>query len=251
MTKLVTKEYWEEYYSGSTTTKLEVSRICSVYDSFWEILVMNNSNLEKKSIIEIGGYPGRYLAYLAAKFELVPTCLDFNSDKSKIDATMAQFDIENYTVIQADLFDHSPKEQYDIVISNGFVEHFKNFDTVMDKHIKYLKRGGTMLMMIPNMRGYIKWYKTFVDKPNLQIHNLECMSLNVFSDFGKRHNLEVLHLGYFGSFPFNVHQKLNGIQSLVYNIHRIVFKKLFNRFLTLRPNALLSSSIIAIYKNGR
>lgn len=38
------------------------------------------SNQPPETIIEIGAYPGRFLAYLSSKYSLEATVLDFNSD---------------------------------------------------------------------------------------------------------------------------------------------------------------------------
>ena len=51
-------------------------------------------------------------------------------------------------------------------------KHFENFDEVLDKHSSYLKKGGTMFILVPNMRNYVKYYKKAVDNDNLKIHNL-------------------------------------------------------------------------------
>ena len=98
MTKLTTQDYWETYYKQSTAQRKQIELVVSKYDRFWD-LVVNNNAITPKSIIEIGGYPGRYLAYLASKYNLTPTSLDFNSDKTIIQESFKAFGIENYDII--------------------------------------------------------------------------------------------------------------------------------------------------------
>ena len=99
--KLTSKQYWEEYYKKTQTSKDKISRIASEYDLLWELLIQENSAIPPKTILEIGGYPGRFLAYLADKFNLVPTCLDYNSDRSKIEECMDVFGVKEYEIIQS------------------------------------------------------------------------------------------------------------------------------------------------------
>lgn len=248
MNELTDKVYWEKYYSGGEVQKSQIEAVVSEFDPFWDFLIKNNDVNPPKSIIEIGGYPGRYLAYLSNKYNLEPTSLDYNSDRFKIDEVMKIFHISDYHVIQADIFNHVPEKQYDIVISNGFVEHFEDYDTILDKHAKYLKPGGTLFVLVPNMRNYIKYYKKLVDNENLKIHNLKSMRKKVFYDFGVRNNLKLLKLEYYGGFPFSVHQELNVIQKVIFKVHRIAFKFFLNKFLIKNPSKFFSSTLIAIYK---
>lgn len=248
MGNLTDQAYWENYYSRAKPQKSQIESVVSEYNKYWDFLISRNNTNPPKSLIEIGGHPGRYLAYLAHRYDLEPTSLDFNSDRSKIEDSMSVFGIKNYHIMQSDIFEHEIIEKYDVVISNGFIEHFKNFDEVLDKHCDYLKPGGTMLVMIPNMRNYIKFYKILVDRKNLKIHNLKSMKRKVFVDFGARNNLKLLKLEYFGGFPFSVHQELNIFQKIIFKTHRILFKFFLNKYLADCPNQYFSSTIIAIYK---
>ncbi|RIA10262.1 methyltransferase family protein [Flavobacteriaceae bacterium MAR_2010_72] len=245
---LTSKTYWEAYYKNNPVDRAHIRNVCGFYDEFWDQFFSEAGNDD--TLIEIGGFPGRYLAYLSSKYKLNPICLDYNSDVDKIQSAFATMGVANYQIIQEDFLEFKPKQQYDYVMSNGFVEHFKNFDDILDLHMPYLKSRGKLLIMIPNMRGYIRWYKWLVDYQNLKIHNRKCMSLNVFKAFSIRNNLNILHLGYFGYFPYNVHQSLNSFQKLIYNFHRILFKKGLNKIVYKYPSSLFSSTIIAIFEKN-
>lgn len=246
--ELTDKEYWQKYYGDRNVNTRGIVRTCSRYDTYWDMLIHANEQEQPLDLIEIGGYPGRYLAYLATKYKLSPTSLDFNSDRKTIEKTFQLFDIKDFDIIQTDFLKHKPQRQYDIVISNGFIEHFVNFDEVLDLHLPYLKKGGTLLVMIPNMRHYIYWYKLLVDKPNLDIHNVESMKPEVFRSFANRNNLNTLHLGYFGGFPYSPHQELNLVQKLIYKFHRLIFKYALDSQLEKRPNGFFSSTLIGVFK---
>ncbi|WP_418513625.1 methyltransferase domain-containing protein [Corallibacter sp.] len=242
--KLTTKTYWESYYSHNHADKKHITTVCGYYNDFWKTFI--DSKNKASTIIEIGGFPGRYLAYLSSKFKLLPTCLDYNSDTSQIEASFRIMNVETYSVLQKDFTKYKTPQTYNYVLSNGFVEHFEDYNHILDLHVDYLAPKGRMLIMIPNMRGYIRFYKYLVDYQNLKIHNLKCMKLKVFKDFAQRHDLKVIHLGYFGGFPLGVHQKSNLFQKLIYKGHRLVFKYVANRLLLKKPSRFFSSSIITI-----
>jgi trans-aconitate methyltransferase len=247
MERLTDQNYWEKYYSKSETTKKSIAGIVSVYDNYWDILISENQNKNQKTIIELGGYPGRYLAYLSDKFNLIPTCLDFNSDTVKVKESMDAFEIKDYKIIQADILNFNPTEKYDLVISNGFIEHFDDYEKVLKNHTNYLKEGGTMLIMIPNKRGLRRYYGYLVDYKNLKAHNLKCMKKDTFEKFANKNNLKLLKNEYFGAFPYSVHQKLNLPQKVIYGISRLFFKKV-NPYLEKNPSKYYSSAIVAIFK---
>jgi len=245
MNEITTKSYWESYYSETSANSEQIKRICRPYDLYWEAMVTACSKTPK-SIIEIGAYPGRYLAYLASKYGLHPTALDYNSDKSKIKAAFRAMGIDDYEIIQEDFLTFDSDKQYDLVVSIGFIEHFNNYNEVLDKHANLLAPGGSMVVMIPNKRFFRKYYGILCDYSNLKAHNLKCMRLTVFEEFAKRNELEVVHLDYWGGFPYSVHQTLNFGQKIIYKGTRLFFKKL-NPIIARFPNKFLSSTIIGVF----
>lgn len=240
------KSYWENYYRKAKIDREQIESVCGHYDHYWDQLVESCCH-PPRSIIEIGAYPGRYIAYLAARYGLEATALDYNSDRKKIEEAFQTMGVDRYEIIQADFFLYEPDHQFDLIISNGFVEHFENYDEVLDRHYKYLAPGGAMLVMIPNKRYLRKWYDYLCDYPNLIIHNLKAMKLSVFRKFAERNGLEIAFLGYLGGFSYNVHQKLNWLQQQIYRIVRLVFRKL-NPIIEEYPNRFFSSSILGIFK---
>jgi SAM-dependent methyltransferase len=242
-----TKEYWENYYKPSRNDLNTIKTICGKYDIFWDQLV--SSCIQKpKSIIEIGAYPGRYIAYLASRFDLHATALDYNSDRGKIENAFSTMGVKNYEIIQADFLKHEPTCKYDLVISNGFIEHFENYDQVLDMHARYLAPGGAMLIMIPNKRYLRKWYGWLVDRDNLKAHNLKCMSLNTFKEFASRNDLNIEFLNYYGGFAYRVHQPLNLFQKLIYKPVRWLSLKL-EPILAKHANHWWSGTIISIFSS--
>lgn len=244
--KLTSKAYWENYYKISHAKKDHIIQVCSYYNNFWDVLFDENS--KDKSFIEIGGFPGRYLAYVSSEYGVKPICLDYNTDSSQIEASFKVMNINNYEIIQEDFLRYKPKKLYDFVFSNGFIEHFEDYKEIMDLHLAYLKPGGKLIMMIPNKRYFRKIYGYLCDYKNLKAHNLQCMNLSVFKKFAQRNHLKIRLLQYYGGFPFSVHQELNLLQKVVYKLVRGFSKKIINPILMKHPSKYLSASIIAIFE---
>ncbi|WP_274475880.1 class I SAM-dependent methyltransferase [Mangrovimonas aestuarii] len=245
--KLTTKAYWEAYYGQNYAKKKHVFNVCSHYDKFWDQFMEGVT--PNSDIIEIGGYPGRYLAYLSVKYGVKPTCLDFNSNSTQVELVFEELGVRDYHIINEDFTTFSTDQKYDYVMSNGFVEHFEDFNAILDLHVKYLKTNGKLLVMLPNKRSLRRLYGYACDYKNLKAHNLKSMKLKVLNDFAKRNNLKVCSLQYYGGFPFAVHQPLNIFQKVIFKATRKIFKRL-NPFLMKYPSRFYSASIIGIFEKA-
>lgn len=243
--ELTSKKYWQDYYQEASEDKEMITRICGAYDNFWELLVKSCAE-PPKSIVEIGAFPGRYLAYLSSRYNLQATGLDFNPDEEKFARAMQAMGVNDYNYICTDFLQHTPMPEYDLVFSNGFIEHFTNYTEVLDKHAAYLKKGGAMMVMIPNKRYFRKWYGYVLDYKNLKAHNLDCMRLDLFEDFAKRNNLNIQYLSYHGGFAFKVHQRLAFWQRLIYAPVRFLSLKL-RGVLSRNPSKWYSGTIVAVF----
>src|SRR5687768_11485029 len=103
--ELTTKSYWQDYYFSASEDKHIIDKVCGRYDRFYQLL-MNACAQPPKSILEIGAFPGRYLAYLGKKYDLKATGLDFNPDAEKFSRSMRAMDIHKYEYICADFLKH-------------------------------------------------------------------------------------------------------------------------------------------------
>lgn len=199
-----------------------------------------------KTIIEIGAFPGRFLAYLSAKYSLKATALDYNSEIDRInDAFTVMYGSRLEELIKADFLRHTPVTGYDIVLSIGFIEHFANYEEILDRHLLYLNQGGVLVIMIPNKRNFRRLYGYLLDYRNLKAHNLRSMRLSVFRSFASRNRLKIRHLAYQGGFPYRVHQDLNLFQKVIYKAVR-AFSLVLNPFFEKYPCRLWSGTIVAI-----
>ncbi len=244
--RLTNQKYWEKYYDEVSLEKNSVLKICDYYNPVWKAW-MSYCKKKPETVIEIGAYPGRYISYFGSKFGLKPSGIDFNSDVNKIAQSMKIMGVSDYEYIQKDLFEYVPEKKYDLVFSNGLVEHFSNFHDVLDKHLEYMHNGSSLLIIIPNKNYLRKYYGLLLDKKNLMLHNLECMNLKTFKDFSVRNKLKAEYLSYYGGFAYAVHEPLNNIFKRLFYAVSSRFAKILNPWLEKHPSKYWSSVIIGIF----
>ncbi len=243
--RLTDQTYWETYYQEASTQKEVMMKIGDAYAKVWDIWI-KSCRKKPETVLEIGAYPGRYIGYFGNKFDLKPTGLDFNSDRNKIEETMKVMEVDDYEYIQADLFDYTPHKKYDLVFSNGFIEHFDEYQKVLDKHVDYLCPDGSLLVIIPNKRFLRKWYGLLLDRKNLRLHNLNCMNFQTFETFAQKNNLKIELLQYSGGFAYTVHEPLNNIfKRILYGMVSRLSKRL-KPWIERHPSKYWSSLIICV-----
>ena len=109
------------------------------------------------SLIEIGCGRSQLLPYFAKQFGLRVAGLDYSEvgcDKAR---RILQRDGVDGDIRCADLFDVAavPATGYDIVFSFGLVEHFEDTAGIVRALARYARPGGSVLTLIPNMRGAV------------------------------------------------------------------------------------------------
>jgi 2-polyprenyl-3-methyl-5-hydroxy-6-metoxy-1,4-benzoquinol methylase len=154
-------------------------------------------------IIEIGSAPGIYAARLASQLGATPWGLEYTPSGARINkGYFEQLGYPSSNVIEGDFFDDNIisalREKFDVVMSNGFIEHFENPSAVVKRHLELVKPGGFVLITIPNFVGLYSILGRFIGPNYRNIHNLDVMHLENFRRAMKHENVsEVVcqHLG--------------------------------------------------------
>lgn len=76
------------------------------------------------------------------------------------------------TIIMGNLFDNQelPKRFFNIVWSSGFIEHFKDTRYAVGKLSKFLKPGGVIITLVPNLGGVVGRFHKVVDRVVYDTH---------------------------------------------------------------------------------
>ncbi len=194
---LAKKEMWEgvaEKQHGRSFLSYE-----SVFHKlFADILPIDG----EKTFIEIGASPGRNMVYFNRVFKYQVTGLDYVDNFDECQQNMAQSKVNTYSLINQDLFEYKPEQQYDVVFSSGFIEHFDDWKKAMDAIQKFVKPGGYVITSCPHYRGFHYIIRKLLTPDIFSYHNLEMMKPSAFKDYYQNKQVEPLYCNYFGLFDY-------------------------------------------------
>jgi SAM-dependent methyltransferase len=226
--KLSDKQYWDSLYqqkqSLSQPTENDVSRqkksiedllSTTLFRGYADFLLWESiypkflGNKEGAKVVEIGSAPGKELIRLHKVFGLIPYGIEYSEPGVEVNRSVfVSNGIAPENVIHADFLGNEVGEKYagyfDIVVSNGFIEHFDNPKEVVNKHINLLKKGGTLIISIPHLRGFNYAMQYLFSYPILQMHNIGIMKKDEFEKLFDKERLLPKYCGYYGTLNFNV-----------------------------------------------
>jgi 2-polyprenyl-3-methyl-5-hydroxy-6-metoxy-1,4-benzoquinol methylase len=164
---------------------------------------------EGAKVLEVGSAPGEFLVQLNKTFGFVPYGVEYSEIGVELNKEeFANNNIDPNNVIHADFFSNEFHSRYkgyfDIVISRGFIEHFTDVENLIDKHLNLLKKGGHLIVSIPNLRGINYFLSWFFNKEVIAIHNLDIMEKDRFSKLFQKENLSPLFCDYYGTFDLTL-----------------------------------------------
>ena len=107
--------------------------------------------------------------------------------------------------------------KYDVVFSAGFIEHFVEFESMVQLHADLTKPGGHVYITAPNFGGKIQhWLHNYLDKENLDRHYVPSMDVEKWKAVLLKNNFEIIEAGYVGHIDFWVdEQKRNAGQKII------------------------------------
>lgn len=205
--KLTSLSYWENGYRQrreqyaipdvNNFRQLPLRRVIELIESL---------NVEKKQILEVGAGDSDILLTLAERNAKDSKFIGLDYTETgcqllKRRALKCDVDID---VVQADLFQppESMISKFDIVYSFGLVEHFENLSDVLLSIHKFVKPGGNMVSIIPNMHGLMGWLTKKWNKDVYDVHNPH--SLDSLRDGHLNVNSRIIDSGYICSSNFGV-----------------------------------------------
>jgi SAM-dependent methyltransferase len=197
---LTDKQYWEERQEGCGKGS-RMRRASPAWE--WMPIVLNSlRDRTGCSFLELGCSPGEVSASICAAIPLRAEGVDFADASEQYLSRMRMAGVPEAVFNRCDIREFRPGKRYDIVASFGLVEHFSDFETILDIHDELLAPGGLCIVEVPHFRHIQFLYHTLFDRKDLSRHNLRVMELEVFRSFAARKSHRVLHLDYCGKLRF-------------------------------------------------
>ena len=200
-TVLTKKEFWEERWQNldlpiTLDPSLRADR--SFINLFNQHLTIKDG--EKRTCIEIGCNPGKFLIYCGKNLHYDISGVDFDEQGCLLTEKNLKVVGINGSITHQDIFNLNINQKFDLVLSCGFIEHFAGvkLEEVLKIHLDLLKENGKLFLSVPNFRYLNYFFAYFFRKNMLELHNLEIMQKSFFKDFAEKNNLKIEYLGYFG-----------------------------------------------------
>lgn len=217
--KLTQKKYWNARYSEEVIIKPNpLKKIFSrlfpdaPWDEKqadlhrWQICDKYLSRNDNWKVLEIGCAPGSFLVSYNKRYGYNPWGIDYSSEGvTRTQRTFKSSGLNPDQIEVADFFSDEVSSKYansfDIVTSHGFIEHFDNVADVINRHIQLLKKGGLLVITIPNLRGFNYLRARMSSPEKLAMHNLSIMKKTSFSKIFENHEsqMETLFSDYIGT----------------------------------------------------
>lgn len=216
MTNLLTdRAFWENYWESKTYIVQQIPNNHTFHQQLETIITSQNV----KTAIELGGFPGYYAVFLRKYFNLDVALLDYFIHPPAVSALLKENGLKETDVrlIEADLFNYQPEKQYDLVLSCGLIEHFNDTADIVNRHIAFVKPGGTLLITLPNFKSVNGWLQKNFDLENYNKHNIASMDINLLKNICEKANLKDIKVNYYGRFTVwleNEQQKPVGVKLL-------------------------------------
>ena len=152
----------------------------------------------KCEYLELGAAPGTCSAALCKDNDWVCSGIDYSEDADLFLSTLESVG-KQATLYKMDIFETKIDKKFDIVSSFGLVEHFRgaSLDKIFNIHDAYLRKGGYLIIEVPNFTGFHYFWRYIFDKPELDNHNIDVMqpkSMCWFEDKG----YEIIYNDYVG-----------------------------------------------------
>jgi SAM-dependent methyltransferase len=181
--RLTTEQDWRWNQKRRQFSAAKIGRLGSE-PNFWTSVARSFYRPEYKTFIELGCAPGNVSALLTIDTDLMVYGVDFSEDSETYLEAMRRIGKEG-TLYKEDVFSFSPKMVFDVVCSCGLIEHFRGaaLYELLRKHDDLVAPGGLLIIQVPNFTGLHYLWHYVLDKPQLDVHNVDSMQPGTFSMF--------------------------------------------------------------------
>lgn len=163
------------------------------HEMFIDSLPINENPIE---LLELGCGGSAFLPYFARRFKYAVSGIDFS--KTGIDLTNKLCSIYGVKpkLYCVDFF-KAPldcQERYHAVVSFGVVEHFSDTAATIDAFAKFVRPGGRLLTVVPNMGGFCGLAQRVINRDIFHMH--ERIDINRLKDAHEKSGLKVIKCEY-------------------------------------------------------
>jgi SAM-dependent methyltransferase len=220
--RLTEREFWDAAWgAGGDPTGGDLRRWRSFADrDLWDrLLAPALTPLRGGRALEVGCAPGRNLLRLQQTFGLDPWGVEYAP--VGVERTRQAFraaGLDPAQVLEADFFDDAwlagQHASFDTVVSFGFIEHFRDPATVVQRHVELLRPDGLLAVSLPNLRGLNGLLTRALHPALLPLHNLDLMTTDAVRALADPTLVDVRYAGPYGGLDVGMLTALPGPRRL-------------------------------------
>jgi SAM-dependent methyltransferase len=197
----------KKYWNMASYNHVQLSIDSVLFSDIFKMFITANSN---KTVLEVGCAGGCFLCHLAKFYHLRAYGIDYCDQIIKVADVFRQCGLKAPTLFKEDFFSWQPEMQFDVVCSFGFIEHFEDFELVMNRQANLVKNGGLLIVSVPYFRKVQYLLHLLLDRENLRQHNIKVINLNLFRETLTKLGFDIELLSYYGTFVFWHENKKQG-----------------------------------------
>jgi len=225
------KDYWNENWSAlklpplidpdNPSLKNENSRR---FHAFFKKVFSGNSTAGKR-LLEVGCARSVWLPYFGLRHRFEIWGLDYSEEGCRQEEAILRAAGVEGNIVNADLFQPDPAllGAFDYVVTFGVIEHFSDTTVCIQALTMYLRPGGVLITIVPNMYGALGALQRLLDRKVFDTHVR--LTENNVAVAHTNAGLSVISCDYFISTDFYVvnvakrrHSPLYGALRLIYGI---------------------------------
>lgn len=202
--KLTDVADWDNSWSESSVATIRFDPRIPIYRDIDRVLRRHVMPSDDRRFLEIGAYPGYLMWYFNRYFRHQVSGLEFvNWCCARARELLANEGVDA-EIIEADLFQYEPPRGarlWDVVASNGFIEHFEDTAPVIDRHRRLIADNGLLVLVVPNHAGIYGRLMKFIRPDKYVLHNRMTLD-DAVSAVHRVGGLAILYAGYTGRLGF-------------------------------------------------
>jgi len=173
MSNRASQEYWEREYQSYN---LHIAKKKDIVRRWIESHIAPVDS-EHRTCLEIGCHPGRFLAVFGELgYELFG--IDYATNVANLPGWLKRRGYRVGTFWAEDFTRFAPQRTFDVVASFGFIEHFTDWEDILERHAALVSDKGYLVLEAPNFTGTFQhWLHSNFDQVNYARHHIPAMDI--------------------------------------------------------------------------
>jgi len=214
-----------------------------VLDKFFHQYLPKNENFE---FLELGCAPGRWLHYFNKEFGYKVSGLDNSPIGFKMTKENLKMLGVKANLYFGDVLNYKIEKKFDVIFSEGLVEHFDPPAEILKKHLEMVNQGGYIIIGIPNFKHSLYYFLQKIINKNFLEKHLLLDKKDLAGFFNDQKPIVCQNLGVFNLYLLNLDHK--PLVCKVIHYLEILIEKILRFIKIEKESAFFSPYIFIIIK---